>query len=251
MKGKFLRIMSLTIIFLLVPLCRHSVSLTEEQVREIVIDVIKKNPKLIYDVLSDYIRKKRENEQLANALRHRISGIPINPYNPTIGPKDAPITIIEFTDFQCPFCRRASDTIDQLLKVYPGKIRLVFKNLPLSSIHKESLAAAKAAMAAHKQGMFWPYHDMLFDNASDLNSKLYLRLAKLLKLDIEKFKKDMNSEEVANEVQTDIETARKFGINATPVFVINGVLIKGAKPLYFFKRVVDTLLMEERSKKNQ
>lgn len=223
--------------------------LTEKQVREIVIEVIKNNPKIIYEVLTKYIQQQREKQQLAEAFNHRILGIPIYPYNPVIGPKNAPITIIEFTDFQCPFCRRASDTIDQLLKVYPGKIRLVFKNLPLSSIHKESLAAAKAAMAAHKQGMFWPYHDMLFDNASDLNSKLYLRLAKLLKLDIEKFKKDMNSKEVANEVQTDIETAKKFGINATPVFVINGVLIKGAKPLYFFKKVVDTLLMEESKKK--
>ncbi len=222
--------------------------LTEKRVREIVIDVIKKNPQIIYEVLSKYIQEQREKEQLKEALNHRVSGIPIYPYNPTIGPKNAPITIIEFTDFQCPFCKRASNTIDKLMKIYSGKIRLVFRNLPLSSIHKESFAAARAAMAAHRQGMFWPYHDMLFDNATNLNKQLYIKLAKILRLDIEKFKSDMNSQQIKKEIQEDISVAKKFGINATPVFIINGVMIKGSKPLPFFKKIVEILLREAQNK---
>lgn len=220
-------------------------TITEEQIREIVIDVIKKNPKLIYDVLNNYVRKEREKNEIASAFKHRISGIPINKYNPSKGPQDAPIIIIEFTDFQCPFCKRASRTIDELMGQYPGKIRLVFKNLPLTSIHKEALNAAKAAMAANKQGMFWPYHDMLFDNPTSLGESLYIRTARTLGLDMEKFKKDMKSKQIDKEVQADIKTAKKFGINVTPVFVINGVIVKGAKPLPFFKKIVDTLLKTE------
>ena len=243
-------ILSILLIFVLISgsFADNEKVLTEKQIREIVIDVIKNNPKIIYEVLTKYIQQRREKQQLAEAFNHRISGIPIYSYNPTIGPKNAPITIIEFTDFQCPFCRRASDTMDKLMKIYPGKIRLVFRNLPLSSIHKESFSAAKAAMAAHKQGMFWPYHDMLFDNAPKLNKQLYIKLAKILKLDIDKFKADMDSQQIRKEVQEDINIAKKFGINATPIFIINGVMIRGAKPLDFFRKVIDTLLKEAQNK---
>ncbi len=219
--------------------------LTEKRIREIVREEIRKNPKLIYDVLTEYIKEKREKEELSYAFRHRIN-VPIEPYNPSLGPKDAPITIIEFTDFECPFCKRATDTMDELMKIYDGKIRLVFKNLPLSSIHKNALSAAKAAMAAHKQGMFWPYHDMLFDSSPNLNKGLYIRIAKRLKLDIERFKKDMNSKEIEKEIKEDMRIAKRFGINATPSFLINGVLIKGAKPLSYFRKVINRLLSEGR-----
>ncbi len=219
-------------------------TLTEERVKEIVIDVIKKNPKLLYEVISTYVREQQEKNELVVAFKHRISGIPINSYNPSIGPNNAPITIIEFTDFQCPFCKRASQTIDELLHLYPNKIRLVFKNLPLPTIHKHSLSAAKAAMAANKQGMFWPYYDMLFDNSPKLNKKLYINLARSLGLDIKRFKSDMKSDVIDKQIKSDIELAKKFGINATPTFVINGVLIKGARSIGFFKKVVDRLLKE-------
>ncbi len=222
----------------------HINAITKDQVREIVIDVIKKNPKLLYEVISKYIREQQEKKQIANAFRNRILGIPISSYNPIIGPKDAPITIIEFTDFQCPFCKRASQTMDELMDLYPDKIRLVFRNLPLSSIHKESMNAAKAAMAANRQGMFWPYHDMLFDSSPNLNRRLYIKIAQDLELDINRFKKDMKSDDINKQLQNDIKTAKKFGINVTPVFVINGVLVKGARPIEFFKKIIEKLLTE-------
>jgi len=223
--------------------------LTEQKIRQIVIDVIKENPKLIYDVLTAYIKKQREENEIEAAFKRRISGIPISSYNPSKGPKDAPITIIEFTDFQCPFCKKGSLTMEELMKLYPNKIRLIFKNLPLSSIHKEAMSAAKAAMAANKQGMFWPYHDILFENSSNLNKDLYIQIARILKLDIKKFKSDMNSSEIDKQVQYDIKIAKKFGIKETPVFIINGVVIKGAKSLEYFKKVINRLL-EEKKKLN-
>jgi len=218
--------------------------LTEEDVKRIVIQVIKENPKLLYDVLNSYLKELREKKELSLSLKRRIS-VPILKHNPTKGPKDAPITIIEFTDFQCIFCKKGKMTMDELMMIYPNKIRLVYKNLPLSKIHKEALSAAKAAMAANKQGMFWPYYDMLFDSSPNLGNDVYLKIAKMLNLDISRFKSDMNSEEIKKQIQMDIEEARRFGINATPTFVINGVVIRGAKSLSFFKKVIDRLLKEK------
>jgi len=161
--------------------------------------------------------------------------------SPSKGPKNAPITIVEFSDFQCPFCSRVNPTVDQLFKDYKGKIKVVFRNRPLS-FHSQAKIAAQAAMAAHKQGKFWEMHDKLFANQRELSEANFEKWAKELGLNLKKFKKDYQSEEIKKRIEEDDQYAQKLGANGTPTFFINGVMLVGAQPISEFKKVIDALL---------
>lgn len=220
-------------------------ALNEEQIREIVKQVIKENPKLILDTVNNYIReqqKKKQEQALEASFKNRIKDV-ISKNNPTKGPEKAPITIIEYTDFQCPYCRRGAETIHRIMEMYPNKIRLVFKNNPLK-FHPQALPAAKAALAAYKQGKFWEYHDLLFKNSAKLNKEMFLKFARDLGLDIEKFNKDRNSEEIAKQIENDQVRAAELKLSGTPTFIVNGVVIRGAQPLPYFRMVIERLLSE-------
>jgi hypothetical protein len=145
----------------------------EDRIREIVLQVIKENPALIHKILNDYARaqrqaQKEENEKrlLERSFKNKVTNIQIGA-SPTQGPKDAKITIFTFQDFECPHSKRGAKTLGPLLKQYDGEVRLVFKNRPLT-FHQQAAAAAKAALAAHMQGRFWEYHDLLFENSTKL-----------------------------------------------------------------------------------
>jgi len=166
--------------------------------------------------------------------------------SPVKGPKDAPITIIEFSDFECPYCSRANNTVEEVLKKYPNKVKVVFKNLPLP-FHKEAKPAAAAALAAGEQGKFWEMHDALFANQRGLNSAFYKTTAEKLGLDVDKFIADMKSEKVQKQIEEDTKLASQNGITGTPGFFINGVLLKGAQPLPAFQRVIDRWLEKEKA----
>lgn len=165
--------------------------------------------------------------------------------SPVKGPADAPITIIEFSDFECPFCKRGASTMDQILKKYPNEVKLAFKHLPLP-MHHNAKPAAKATWAASKQGKFWEFHDALFENQAKLSEDFYIKTAESLKLDVEKFKKDMNSPEAEKQVQEDSELGNKYGIQGTPGFFVNGVAVKGAYPFEYFKKIIDRMLAEKK-----
>ena len=191
-------------------------------------------------------RKQREKQQAAQMEEEfkNPKDIPVGT-SPTKGPKDAPITIVEFSDFQCPYCSRANNTVEQIIKNYDGKVRLAFKNLPLP-FHNEAKPSAAAALAAGEQGKFWEFHDALFANQRKLNTEFYMKTAKDLGLDIEKFKKDMKSEKVNKQIEDDMKLARENGISGTPGFFINGVAVKGAQPFPVFKQVIDRWLEENK-----
>ncbi len=162
------------------PVTGEVVNLDESRVREIVEEVIKKNPKLIFDTVNDYIRIQREEkeaEQFESGFKNRIRDIAVSEKNPVKGNKDAQIAIIEYSDFQCPYCSKAIETIEQVLKEYPEKVKWIFKQNPLE-FHKQAMPAAKASLAAHKQGKFWEYHDLLFKNSSSLNEEMLIQFAK-------------------------------------------------------------------------
>jgi protein-disulfide isomerase len=221
------------------------VQLDEESVKSIVEKVIRENPKLIFDAYNNYRRelaRKRQKRQLEANFNNPIN-YEIDPGNPKKGPEDAPITIIENTDFECPYCARGARTVKQLMEKYPGKIRLVFKNKPLS-MHKNAESAAKAALAAHEQGKFWEYHDLLFSHSRQLGEEKYKEFAEQLGLDMEKFNKDRHSTEIAEQIEFDSALADEFGLRGTPSFVINGVIVKGAKPLSYFEKVINRLLAQ-------
>ena len=218
----------------------------EQQLREIVKEVIKENPKLIFDTVNNYVKeqqKKSQRQTLEASFKNRINDV-VADNNPTKGHKNAPITIIEYTDFQCPYCARGAKTIDRIVEMYPEKVRLAFKNNPLK-FHAQALPAAKAALAANRQGKFWEYHDLLFKNSASLNEEKFLKFAQDLGLDMEKFNKDRNSEEIAKQIESEQASASKHKLTGTPSFVLNGVVIRGAQPPKNFVNVIDRLLEKD------
>jgi protein-disulfide isomerase len=159
---------------------------------------------------------------------------------PGIGPADAAITIVEFSDYQCPYCQKWHDQVyEQLMAAYPGKIRLVYRNLPLTQIHPQSMNSAEAAMCAGDQNAFWKFHDKLFENSDALNDDIYGTIAADLGLDTTAFEKCMNDHKHQAAIEEDMQFAIDLGVQSTPTFFVNGLAIVGAQPLSVFQQVID------------
>jgi protein-disulfide isomerase len=160
---------------------------------------------------------------------------------PSRGPESAKITVVEFSDFQCPFCSRVNPTLARLRQEYGDDLRIVFKHLPLS-IHPKAPAAHAASVAAHRQGQFWEMHDKMFDGQRLQSEAQYVAWAEELGLDVARFKKDMASAEVKAEVDADLKEAEDLEVGGTPAFFINGRFLSGAQPYPNFKKLVDEIL---------
>jgi len=158
--------------------------------------------------------------------------------SPVKGPEDAKVTIVEFSDFQCPFCSRVTPTLKKIREEYPEDVKVVWKHLPLS-IHPKAPGAHAAAEAAHKQGKFWEMHDLIFANQREMSDEKYLEYAAQLDLDLDQFKKDVASAEVKKQVSDDTRLASTLGVTGTPGFFINGRFLSGARPYDSFKVVID------------
>ncbi len=157
---------------------------------------------------------------------------------PVLGSEDAKVEIVEFSDFQCPFCSRVWPTLQQVRDTYGDDVRVVFKHLPLR-IHPKAPAAHAAAEAAHRQGKFWEMHDKIFANQRELTTERYEQYAQEIGLDVEKFKADSASKEVKAKVDADMAEAAKLGVSGTPSFFINGRYLSGAQPFEEFKKRID------------
>ncbi len=167
----------------------------------------------------------------------------VSAQDPGWGPVDAKVVMVEFSDFQCPFCSRfAQNTAGKLREAYGDKIRFVFKNLPLKSIHPHATGAAAAAQCAHEQGKFWEYYDKLFENQRNLEAASLIRYAGEIGLDSKTFSSCVVNPKIAQKVENDIQTAVSLGITGTPGFLINGVKISGAQPFENFKKAIDEAL---------
>lgn len=156
----------------------------------------------------------------------------------TRGPAEAPVTIVEFSDFQCPYCRDVQPTLKRIAEGYGDKVRLVFKHLPLTDIHPRALPAALAAFCAGEQGAFWQYHDALFAS-DDLSPEWLGQTAARLGLHPPRFESCLGSEKARSAVLRDVQEARRLGINGTPTFVINGNPVSGAVSFNDFKGLID------------
>jgi protein-disulfide isomerase len=163
---------------------------------------------------------------------------------PRWGPEDAPVTIVEFSDFQCPYCARfVSQTYPQIKQNYEGKIRFVFLNFPLpATMHPNAQKAAEASECADDQGKFWEYHDLLFANQSALDAASLKSYAAQLGLDTATFNQCLDGGEKTAEVQKDSQDARSYGVGGTPAFFINGRLVSGAQPFSVFQQAIDAAL---------
>jgi protein-disulfide isomerase len=164
--------------------------------------------------------------------------VPIAPWSPRLGPEHAKVTIVEFSDFQCPFCSRAVPTIKQLLADYKDDVAVVFRNKALP-FHENARPAALAFQAANRQGKAWELHDKMFENQKSLGRQNLEEYAAGLGLDMTKFRADMDGPEVAKEVDEDDKAADAAEASGTPCFFINGRRIAGAQPVGNFKKVVD------------
>ncbi len=163
--------------------------------------------------------------------------------DPALGPAGAPVTIIEFSDFQCPYCKRFRDqTLDALMKEYEGKVRLVYRDFPLTTIHPEAMDAALAADCANAQGKFWKMHDLLFDNQDQFGLKPFKQLAGQLQLDQGRFDQCFDSQQYLDEIQHDIDDGTAYGVSGTPTFFINGRSLVGAQPLSAFENLINEAL---------
>jgi predicted DsbA family dithiol-disulfide isomerase len=146
--------------------------------------------------------------------------------SPFLGKEGAPISLVVFSDFQCPFCSKVQPLLDEILEKNPDKLKIVFKHLPLQ-MHKQAKPAALAAIAAHEQGKFWQMHDALFATAKDLSKENIEKAAKDIGLDMEKFQKDLASPSVQEKLKKDMVDAGKAGVDGTPTLFINGRQVKG------------------------
>jgi protein-disulfide isomerase len=159
--------------------------------------------------------------------------------DPSIGPDNAPVTIIEFSDYQCPYCQVwYKQVYQQLLASYPNQLRFVYRDLPLPG-HTEAVPAAEAAECAGAQGIYWKYHDALFEQKYGLNRAAYEHYASDLGLDLPAFSACLDSSRFQAEIQADASDAARVGITGTPSFVVNGRLLVGALPFSDFKAVID------------
>ena len=146
--------------------------------------------------------------------------------SPFIGKADAPVTLVVFSDFQCPFCSKVQPLLDEVLKKNPDKLKIVFKHLPLQ-MHKQARPAALAAIAAQEQGKFWQMHDALFAASKKLSKETIEQAAKDIGLDMEKFKKDLTSPATEEKLKKDMMDAGKASVGGTPTLFINGRQVKG------------------------
>ncbi|GBL36410.1 Na(+)/H(+) antiporter NhaA 2 [Anaerolineaceae bacterium] len=166
--------------------------------------------------------------------------------DPSWGNADAPVTIIEFSDFQCPYCRVFyQTTLVTLLERYPKQVRFVYRDFPLASIHPQATLAAEASQCAHAQGRFWEFHNAVFANIDRLGPDLYQSLAISMGLDKERFAACVNSREFSAEVEKDFNDARALGVTGTPTFFINGIPLVGAQPLEAFAQIIEQELSQK------
>ncbi|HSG25470.1 MAG TPA: thioredoxin domain-containing protein [Anaerolineales bacterium] len=170
--------------------------------------------------------------------------IPIADDDPVLGRADAPVTIIEFSDYECPYCQRYhAETFSQILATYGDQIRYVFKDLPLTSIHANAVPAANAAHCAHEQNAFWEFHNLLFSMQLGLNNDAYLAYADALNLDRASFEECLNEGRYERSIMQDIKILTDRNVQlSTPTFFINGQYLAGAQPFSVFAQIIEAEL---------
>jgi protein-disulfide isomerase len=189
--------------------------------------------------IADYLTKERRAEgerKLEQRLRDAAAvTIAFEPYRarftndgaPTLGAKDAPVTMVEFSDFQCPYCASAAPTLKQVAAKFGDKVQIVYRQYPITSIHPYAFKAAEASLCAHEQGKFWELHDLLFAEQQKLTVSDLKEKARRLGLDAKKFNGCLDSGRYVEQVQNDEAEAKRVAANGTPSIYINGVYVEG------------------------
>jgi protein-disulfide isomerase len=209
-----------------------------------------------FDSLKDRIKQAIKQQKLRDGMgkmlddlksRHHVQvslqppelpRIDVEAKGPSRGPANAPVTIVEFSDFQCPYCGREYPVIERLMKEYDGKVRLVFRHYPLE-FHPFAEKAAEASACAQDQGKFWELHDKMFTHQDKLAVPDLKGYAQSLGMDATKFDKCLDSGEKKALVDEDLKAGSAAGVSGTPAFFINGIFVNGAQPYEYMKQAVD------------
>ncbi|MBI5740221.1 MAG: thioredoxin domain-containing protein [Nitrospirae bacterium] len=202
---------------------------------------IQKSQKAILDRLSDLEKKiTAPAAQGKPAIDpNKVYNLPVA-HSPIKGNKSAPVTIVEFSDFQCPYCAQLQATLTEVLNAYPKDVRLVFKHYPLP-FHQNAMIAAKATEAAKEQGKFWEMHDLVFQNFNKLSEQALKDFAQQLGLDVEKFSADLAGNKYDQLIQQDMALARSSDVSGTPTLFINGKRVQ-QRSFNDFKQTIDGIL---------
>ncbi len=240
-------------VLLAVSFSTQAYAMDKAEVEAIVKEYIKNHPEELAQSLqrfSEAQRERQEDEAFKRALAEKVN-VPVAG-SPSMGPENAPFTLVEFSDFQCPYCARSIGTIKEFMKKNQGKVRLVFRNMPLPN-HAKAPSAAKAAMAAGEQGKFWDFREKLMASQAEWASsadhkQMFVKYAREMALDVGRFERDMAKPEYQKRIDDDIAFARSANIGGTPTYFLNGVRITGARDLAFFEKVL-TALSRENGKK--
>ena len=175
--------------------------------------------------------------------------VAIAPDDASVGPANAPVTLVEFSDFQCPFCQRAEPTLKQIKATYGDKVRIVWKDFPLTQVHPEAFKAAEAGNCAREQGKFWELHDRLFANQQALHPEELKGHAAAVGLDAATFNACLDGSKYSAHVTEQMAAGAKLGVNSTPTTFINGRLVSGAQPYEVFSAVIDEELARAATRK--
>jgi len=211
------------------------------QLEQQVLEIIREHPEVLIESVQAY--QQRQNAQIQQAQQSFVMQLQDNPQqiiknSPVTGDVASKIVLVEFSDFQCPYCAQAHKTIKKFLAKHKDTVALTYKFFPLATIHSEAIASAKAAWSANQQGKFWQYHDAIFTQQGKLGEALYLQIAQKLNLDLDKFASDRKSEAANVAIQQDIQLAESLGISSTPFLILNGQTLSGAVDLSSLEKVL-------------
>ena len=201
----------------------------------------------IQQAREEFYRRLREKADVAILLRPPKTEVAIDPAR-LRGNPGAPVTIVEFSDFQCPYCLRAQAALQEVMAKYQGRVRLGYRDFPLDQIHPRAHKAAEASRCAGEQGKFWEYHDILYADNAKLSDTDLLAHAKTLALEQKKFEACLTSGKYAAAIEKDTQEGANAGVTGTPAFFVNGVLLSGAQPFSAFAGVIDAELASIRLK---
>jgi Protein-disulfide isomerase len=252
---KAFRILGLSVLALTLVNCAPSAKQLKDAVEKdpsIVFVAIEKDPEQFIEVVNKAAQNaqrkaqekamadegKKRDEEFANPLKPAVDDARV-----MLGAKDAKVTIVEYSDFECPYCSKGYATVEEVLKAYPNDVRVVYKHLPLD-FHPMAMPAARYFEAVAMQGMdkAAKFYKLVFENQGELRTKKDAFLkdsAKKAGADMKKVEKDLNSEAITKIIEADMEEAKKFDFSGTPGFLINGVSLKGAYPFAEFKTIID------------
>lgn len=245
-------------LLLAVLLSPAAASVTKDELRDalkknpdVLIDALRENKKALFEIVNQAAQEEqaRRQKEEAESERKEFENSFKNPLKVAIdsktrirGPKDAKYTLVEYSDFECPYCKRGYETVEALRKKYGNDIRFVFKNLPLP-FHAKAMPAAQylEAIGLQSAEKAWTFHDKLFENQAQLGEPYFKETAKALGIDMSKLEKDLKSKEVADMIAADMKEAKELGFSGTPGFLINGIPVKGAYPVEYFDNIISRI----------